>query len=119
MNEEFLYVTILDRPALFHYKPLEEVPTGLFCYHLNDTHGCDYPDQVSTVVGPDYWGTILLREPLNLDSPEVKNAKHLMFAYYEDFGGNPIPITAADYLAGVEPAVLTEMREMDENERAF
>lgn len=132
MNESFLYAAIMGRDCLFYHKPLAVVPDGLFCYHLSDPYGYDYPEGIHETVDPTgtfcgenpenwYWGTVLLREPLDLASDEfqIKDGESLMIAFYEDGHGNPVPITAKDYLAGVEPAALTAAREMDEDEIGF
>lgn len=113
MDEEYLYIEIQGRPGLFHHKPIDNVPGGLHCYHLSDPNGYDYPEVISQAVDSDYWGSVFLREPIDLSSDE---AKEVRFAFYEDSGGNPLPITAADYLAGVEPEPMASDVDLDEDD---
>ena len=116
MDEEYLYIEILDKPGLYHHEPVDPVPEGLYCYHLNDPHGYDYPEAISQTVDSDYWGTILLREPLNFSFLEVEG---LMFGFYEDSGGNPVLFSAAAYLAGQKPEALEACVDQDEDDLCF
>ena len=116
MNEDFSYVTLLGRDALYSGSPDIPVPDGLYRYYLGDPHGYDYPDEISETVCNAHWGTVLLREPIDL---AAINTDELLIAYYEDGGGNPIPFTVEDFLAGMEPAVLETGTEQDEDDLCF
>ncbi len=101
MNEEYLYVELLGRAGLYACSEAIPVPEGLYCYYLGDPNGCDFPGTISKTPCAAHWGTVLLREPLNLN--EVRD---ITFGFYEDVHGNPLALTVEEYLAGMEPAVL-------------
>lgn len=115
-ENEYLYIEILGKPGLYSHKPPEAIPPGLYCYHLHDPAGFDFPEIISETVGQDYWATVLLREPL--DAPMDKTTE-LMFGFYEDSGGNPILITTAQYLSGEEPEPISNELGQDEDDLEF
>lgn len=110
MDEEYLYVDLLGHPGLYICSSDVPLPERLYRYYLGDPYGYDFPDTISETPCAEHWGTVLLREPLNLN--EVKD---IFFCFYEDIRGNPLPLTVEQYLAGVEPVGLPTESEMDDD----
>lgn len=113
MPDEFLYADLLGRPALYSCLRDVNVPDGLYRYYLGDSYGVDFPDRISETVCDDHWGTVLLREPLDLASIDMTE---ICFGFYEDDRGNPILHTAEDFTAGREPESLPLSLPLDEED---
>lgn len=101
MSESYLYVDLLGHPGLYDCSKDISMPEGLYGYYLGDPEGYDFPTIISETPCADHWGTVLLREPINLN--EVRD---ISFYFYEDTHGNPLPLTMEEYLGGIEPTGL-------------
>lgn len=69
-KEKYELMEIDGRPVLFTNLRLDRdtVPEGLFCYDVRDSDNLDGSfAQIATFVGVNHWGTILCREPFQLD----------------------------------------------------
>lgn len=70
VKEKYELMEIDGRPILFTYLRLDRdtVPEGLFCYDVRDSDDLDGSfAQIAPFVRVNHWGTILCREPFQLD----------------------------------------------------
>ena len=71
MKETFELVTVLGKPALFTQFRVDRdtVPENLYVYdirHDDDQNGC--PCEISPNILVNYLGTIIVKEPIEMDS---------------------------------------------------
>lgn len=70
VKEKYELMEIDGRPVLFTNLRLDRdtVPEGLFCYDVRDSDDLDGSfAQIASFVRVNHWGTILCREPFQLD----------------------------------------------------
>lgn len=70
MQETFEEITVLGKPALVSSIRLHRntIPKGLYMYEVrHDDEGCGEPVQIANQIMVNHFGTIITREPIQLD----------------------------------------------------
>ena len=90
MTEHYEEITVCGKPALFTSFRIKRdtVPDGLYAYDVRHDDDCrGIPCEIASFIMVNYWGTIILAEPLELPDDGRRYIDEETDWNYDPFGG--------------------------------